>query len=76
MNALTIGTDFAAGVFMADQGSHAAYDVTFQQNADGRRRALYKRVYVGFDDEGKPYPESVWVTGAETNDHVLINYAP
>jgi hypothetical protein len=64
------------GAMMADQGSHAAYDVVFQQNADGRVRALYKRVYVGFDDNGKPYTDSVWVTGPENNDHVLINYAP
>ena len=64
------------GAVMADQSSHAAYDVMFQQNADGRVRALYKRVYVGFDDNGKPYADSVWVTGAENNDHVLIHYAP
>ena len=48
----------------------------FQQNADGRVRALYKRVYVAFDDDGKPYAESVWVIGPENNDHVVINYAP
>jgi hypothetical protein len=65
-----------AGAFMADQGSHAAYDITLQQNVDGRIRALYKRVYVGFDDEGHPYPESVWVTGPEANDLTMISYAP
>ena len=64
------------GALMADQGSHAAYDITFQQNADGRVRALYKRVYVGFDDSGKPYADSVWVIGPENNDHVPITYAP
>ena len=64
------------GALMADQGSHAAYDIMFQQNADGRVRALYKRVYVGFGDDGKPYTDSVWVTGPENNDHTLINYAP
>jgi hypothetical protein len=64
------------GAVMADQGSHAAFDVMFQQNADGRVRALYKRVYVGFDDTGKPYATSVWVTGPENNDHALITYAP
>jgi hypothetical protein len=64
------------GAVAADQGSHAAYDVKFQENADGRVRALYKRVYVGFDDNGKPYADSVWVIGPENNDHVAINYAP
>lgn len=64
------------GALMADQGSHAAFDIMFQQNANGRLRALYKRVYVGFDDKGKPYADSVWVTGPENNDHILINYAP
>lgn len=64
------------GAVMADQGSHAAYDVQFQQNADGRTRALYKRVYVGFDDNGNPYALSAWVTGPDNNDHVAINYAP
>jgi len=64
------------GAVLADLGSHAAYDVMFQQNADGRVRALYKRVYVGFDENGEPYADSVWVTGPETNDHVIINYAP
>ena len=64
------------GAAMADLGSHAAFDVQFQQNADGRVRALYKRVYVGFDDDGNPYAASVWVTGPDNNDHVPINYAP
>jgi hypothetical protein len=64
------------GAVLADLGSHAGYDVMFQQNADGRTRALYKRVYVGFDENGEPYADSVWVTGPETNDHVVINYAP
>jgi hypothetical protein len=61
---------------MADLGSFDAYDVAFQQNAAGEVRALYKRVYVGFDDAGKPYADSVWVTGPENNDRVLITYAP
>jgi hypothetical protein len=64
------------GALMSDLGSFDAYDVAFQQNAAGDIRALYKRVYVGFDDAGKPYADSVWVTGADNNDHVLINYAP
>jgi hypothetical protein len=64
------------GALMADLGSFDAYDVMFQQNAAGDTRALYKRVYVGFDDAGEPYADSVWVTGPENNDHVLINYAP
>ena len=66
----------AGGALMTDLGSFDAYDVVFQQNAAGEVRALYKRVYVGFDDAGKPYADSVWVTGAENNDRVLINYAP
>lgn len=64
------------GGVMADLGSYDAYDVVFQENAAGELRALYKRVYVGFDDAGKPYADSVWVTGPENNDHVLITYAP
>ncbi|MEY2420899.1 MAG: hypothetical protein QOI95_966 [Acidimicrobiaceae bacterium] len=64
------------GGLMADLGSFDAFDVTFQENAAGDVRALYKRVYVGFDDAGEPYADSVWVTGPENNDHVLINYAP
>jgi hypothetical protein len=75
-NGAPILIEALGGALMADQGSHAAYDVTFQQNADGRVRALYKRVYVGFDDDGRPFADSVWVTGPESNDHVLINYAP
>jgi hypothetical protein len=65
-----------AGGLLSDLGSFDAYDVVFQQNAAGEVRALYKRVYVGFDDAGQPYADSVWVTGPENNDHVLINYAP
>ena len=64
------------GAFMADQGSHAVYDITLQQNDVGRIRALYRRVYVGFDDAGKPYADSTWITGPDHNDQVLINYAP
>lgn len=75
-NAISSGVDLAAGFFMADLGRHAAYDITFQQNASGQVRALYKRIYVGFDDDGAPCAESVWVTGPQNNDHVLINYAP
>ena len=75
-NAVSEGVDLAGGFFMSDLGRHAAYDITFQQNATGQVRALYKRVYVGFDDAGDPYADSVWVIGPENNDHVLINYAP
>jgi hypothetical protein len=64
------------GAAYADLGSHDAYDITFQQNADGRIRALYRRVFVGFGDDDKPVLESVWVTGPERNDQVPIKYAP
>jgi len=75
-DSLSIAVDGLGGAIDADQGSFAAFDVAFQVNADGRTRALYKRVYVGFDDDGTARPQSVWVTGPETNDHTAINYAP
>jgi hypothetical protein len=75
-NGVPILIEGIGGAVMADLGSHAAYDVAFQTNADGRTRALYRRVFVGFDDQGRAYPQSVWVTGPENNDHVLIKYAP
>jgi hypothetical protein len=64
------------GAAMADLGSFDAYEVVFQRNGAGDTRALYKRVTVGFDDEGNPFSQSVWVTGPERNDQVSINYAP
>ena len=76
LGAAPLAIEGLGGAFMADQGSHAAYDIALQQNVDGRIRALYKRVYVGFDDGGSPYSESTWIIGPEANDHVLINYAP
>jgi hypothetical protein len=63
------------GGVLADQGSFARFDIVLQENADGRVRALYKRVYVGTDDAGRPYADSVWVTGPEPNDVVPINYS-
>jgi hypothetical protein len=75
-NAVPVLIEGLGGAVMADLGSHAAYDVTFQKNTDGRTRALYRRVFVGYDDTGNAQPKSVWVTGPENNDHVLINYAP
>jgi hypothetical protein len=74
-DSVALAIDGVGGAVNADRGSYAAYDIVFQQNADGRTRALYKRVYVGFDDRGVAQPESVWVTGPDANDHVLINYA-
>ena len=74
--ALPVAVDLAAGVADADRGSFAAYDVVFQRNADGRTRALYKRVFVGEEDDGSATLTSAWVTGPERNDHVVINYAP
>ena len=70
------GIDLVAGFVMADLGRHAAYDITFQQNAQAKCGRSTERMYVGFDDEGDPYVDSVWVIGPENNDHVLINYAP
>jgi hypothetical protein len=75
-NGVPILIEGVGGAVMADSGSHAAYDVTFQKNTDGRTRALYRRVFVGFDDAGNAHPRSVWVRGPENNDHVVINYAP
>jgi hypothetical protein len=72
----TIVIEGLGGALMADLGSFDAYDVMFQQNAKGDVRALYKRVYVGFDDNGKPEATSVWVFGPENNDQVEIRYAP
>jgi hypothetical protein len=74
-NAAVVGVDFLAGVADADAGSYDAYDVVFQTNADGRTRALYRRVFVGFDDSGDPSTTSVWITGPERNDQVPITYA-
>jgi hypothetical protein len=71
-NAVPIAIEGIGGAAMADSGSFAAYDITFQQNVDGRTRALYRRVYV--DELGNS--DSVWITGPERNDQVLINYAP
>jgi hypothetical protein len=75
-NAAVVGVDFLAGAVNADAGSYDAYDVMFQTNTDGRTRALYRRVFVGYDDSGEPYTTSVWITGPERNDQVPITYAP
>jgi hypothetical protein len=74
IEAVPLVIDVVGGAALADRGSFAAYDITFQQHTDGRRRALYKRVYVGFDD-GSPYADSVWIHGPASSDRVLINYA-
>jgi hypothetical protein len=64
------------GAARADLGSHDAYDIVLQENDDGRIRALYRRVFVGFDPAGEPELRSVYVTGPERNDQVPITYAP
>ncbi len=76
MNIAPVVLDGFVGVARADLGSHDAYDIVLQENADGRVRALYRRVFVGFDDAGEPELSSVYVTGPERNDQVAINYAP
>lgn len=73
-NAVPIAIDAMLGATSADQGSHAAYDVMFQQNEDGRVRALYRRVYVGFDENGRAYAQSLWIYGPEQTERVVINY--
>jgi len=76
MNLAPLVVQGVAGAASADLGSYAAYDVALQQNADGRVRALYRRVFVGFDAGGEPVLSSVYVTGPERNDQVRIVYAP
>lgn len=76
IDAVPLVIDIVGGAALADRGSFAAYDISFQQNGDGRRRALYKRVYVGFDNDGQPYTDSVWINGPDSTDRVPINYAP
>jgi hypothetical protein len=76
MNLAPVILDGFVGGASADLGSHDAYDVVLQQNTDGRVRALYRRVFVGFDDEGEPTLSSVYVTGPDRNDQVPITYAP
>lgn len=78
MNIEPVIIDGLVGAAYADLGSHDAYDVVFQANTDGRVRALYRRVFVGFDDDDrdKATLDSVWVTGPERNDQVPIRYAP
>ncbi|GEM_PF-5547181 len=68
--------DGLGGAVFADLGSHDAYDIAFQQNVDGRVRAVYRRVFVGTDAGGDPVLQSVYVTGPERNDQVAITYAP
>ncbi|HEY2815454.1 MAG TPA: hypothetical protein VGJ03_18475 [Acidimicrobiales bacterium] len=76
MNIGPVVIDGLIGFAHADLGSHDAYDVVFQSNRDGRIRALYRRVFVGFDDSGDAELDSVYVTGPERNDQVPIVYAP
>jgi len=68
--------DGLVGAARADLGSHDAYDIVLQENEDGRIRALYRRVFVGFDSSGDATLSSVYVTGPERNDQVRITYAP
>jgi len=68
--------DGLVGVSRADLGSRDAYDIVLQENDDGRIRALYRRVFVGFDSSGDAELSSVYVTGPERNDQVRITYAP
>jgi hypothetical protein len=76
MNIAPVVLDGLVGVARADLGSHDAYDIVLQENSDGRLRALYRRVFVGFDERGEPELSSVYVTGPERNDQVPITYAP
>jgi hypothetical protein len=76
MNLAPVVLTGLVGAARADLGSHDAYDVVLQQNTDGRIRALYRRVFVGFDASGAPTLQSVYVTGKERNDQEPIAYAP
>jgi hypothetical protein len=76
MNIAPVVLDGLVGAARADLGSHDAYDIVLQENDDGRVRALYRRVFVGFDAASEPTLSSVYVTGPERNDQVPINYAP
>jgi hypothetical protein len=76
MNLAPVVLDGIVGAARADLGSHDAYDIVLQANNDGRIRALYRRVFVGFDRSDEPELSSVYVTGPERNDQVRINYAP
>ena len=76
MNLAPVVLDGLAGAAHADLGSYDAYDIVFQENSDGRIRALYQRVFVGFDASGEAELSSVYVTGPERNDQVPIEYAP
>ena len=67
--------DLGDRLLMVASDRISAYDVVLQQNEDGRVRALYKRVYVGFDDQGHPYTTSEWIYGPDDKDRVPINYA-
>jgi hypothetical protein len=75
MNIAPVVVNGFAGAAGADLGSHDAYDIVLQENDDGRIRALYRRVFVGFDSAGEPELSSVYVTGPERNDQVPITYA-
>ncbi len=76
MNLAPVVVDGLVGAARADLGSYDAYDIVFQENRDGRIRALYQRVFVGFEASGEAQLSSVYVTGPERNDQVPIAYAP
>jgi hypothetical protein len=76
MNLAPVVLDGLVGAAHADLGSYDAYDIVFQENNDGRIRALYQRVFVGFDASSGAELSSVYVTGPERNDQVPIEYAP
>ena len=69
--------DFVVGALNADLGAHDAFQVVFQENDDGRRRALYTRVDVTPPDGEHPAWElsPSYVTGPDVNtDRVMIRY--
>jgi hypothetical protein len=76
MNLAPVVLDGLVGAAHADLGLYDAYDIVFQENSDGRIRALYQRVFVGFDASGNAELSSVYVTGPDRNDQVPIEYAP
>lgn len=69
--------DLVVGALSADEGAHDAYQVVFQENDDGRVRALYTRVDVTPPDAKRPWWELTgsYVTGDDINaDRTIIRY--
>ncbi|MEO7556145.1 MAG: hypothetical protein ABIV94_06025 [Acidimicrobiales bacterium] len=72
-----MAADFSLAVLNADDGAHDAYQISFQENADGRRRALYQRLDVIPGDDSSPTvlaPSYVVGPSLNDDDRILIRY--